>query len=332
MSPRNYAYLGLVFAAAGCHSGEQGKAASNAAEPVTPVAVMDSDAAKVVASCHEAFNARRWEAYQSCFTSETTDEDVDQGPARKGAEAIVADRQKAVAMYPDIQIQRQLTLVSGEHVVDLALITWTATERAAAHKKVGFLMARVSDVDAATKKIKGMWSFFDPATVMGQMGIASVPHRPPMHPWTHPGGVVVTSGSPDESAHLDAHHAALAAFNNHDATLLESDRAADVIWSDQSRPADVDGATMSAGVQRMWRGFSKLELSVGGEFAAGDFVVFYGQLTGTNDGDFNGTKSTGRSISVHTLQVQEFRKGKVVRAWAFENGFAIPEQLGLFSH
>jgi ketosteroid isomerase-like protein len=43
-------------------------------------------------------------------------------------------------------------------------------------------------------------------------------------------------------------------------------------------------------------------------------------------------KSTGRPISVHTLQIQEFRNGKVVRAWTFENGLTIPTQLGMLAH
>jgi predicted ester cyclase len=66
-------------------------------------------------------------------------------------------------------------------------------------------------------------------------------------------------------------------------------------------------------------------------WAAGDYVVFTGTLSGTNTGDMPsaGIKKTGKKVNVHFCEIVKFEGGKQVEDYLFFNGAAFAAQLGL---
>jgi predicted ester cyclase len=189
----------------------------------------------------------------------------------------------------------------------------------------------VIDFDRKTKLATGQWMFADQMALIGQLGVAQVPHREPMtESLPEKGTIAKTTDSDVEKANLAALAASNDAFNKHDLAAWATSRTDDMTFYDSSTPNDVNKAQMTAGVEGLFKTFSDLKNEIGGAIAAGDYVASFGQLVGTNDGDLSAQqKATGKQIKAEYISVAHYKDGKIDKAWRFVNGFTIPMQLGL---
>ena len=58
-------------------------------------------------------------------------------------------------------------------------------------------------------------------------------------------------------------------------------------------------------------------------------VSFAYTLSGTHDGTFEGHPPTGKSFSVHGLQISRFENAKLVERWGSSDQLSLMQQLGL---
>jgi len=296
--------------------------------------------AKMYADCWGYFNSRDWDKFKGCWADDATTENVDSPePQKKGADAILDDVKSFAAAFSDGKAEIELTLVSENHVVGIVEITGTNDgplkndkgEMPATKKKLGLLVADVVDFDPATHKQKGEWAWIDQGAMLGQLGIIPAPGPDASKlPAFATKDVAVAKGTDDEKKHLDTHHAAMDAWNKHDIAALDANRADGVMWYQPGAPQGIDKKTMEAALQGLWKAFPDMKLEAGGEFAAGDYLVHYGQMTGTNTGDVGAQKASGKKISVKYMHVQHFDKdGKVDKGWLFSNSLAMMMQMGM---
>jgi steroid delta-isomerase-like uncharacterized protein len=75
--------------------------------------------------------------------------------------------------------------------------------------------------------------------------------------------------------------------------------------------------------------FSDIKFTVEDLIAEGDKVVARATVTGTHDGDFAGIPPTGKSFSISTIDIIEFRDGKAITHWGVTDQAAMMQQLGL---
>jgi predicted ester cyclase len=145
--------------------------------------------------------------------------------------------------------------------------------------------------------------------------------------------VVVATGSATEKANLAAASKAYALFNKHDKALADL-FSADVVDHDQTVPADLKGVTaeMEHNVG-FWKMASNVKCVPAVHFAAGDYTVAIGQISGKNDGDIPemGVKKTGKSFKLDFIELIRWKDGKAVEEWPFWNGMQLAEQLGLLA-
>jgi len=182
----------------------------------------------------------------------------------------------------------------------------------ATHKKIGMYVAHVIDMDAATGKATSETTFLDQGTMLGQLGIvpAKVPDASAAKALAAK-DTATTTGSDTEKKNLDSHHAAVEAFNKHDIAALEANRAPDVLWYEPNMAKEADQKEMEAGLEQLWKASPDMKIQVAGEFAAGDYVVHYGQMSGT---------MATKPMAMTYMQIQHFNKdGKVDHGWVFTN-------------
>jgi len=75
--------------------------------------------------------------------------------------------------------------------------------------------------------------------------------------------------------------------------------------------------------------FPDLHIEVAHLTAADDDVAFAYILTGTHQGPLMGHQATGKSVSIHGLQISRFADGKLVERWGSSDQLGMLTQLGL---
>ena len=287
-----------------------------------------------------AFNAKDFAKFQTIWADGATSEMLDMGPPLVGPSAIVEQGAKGYASaFPDSTGELELTLVNGNNILGVVLSRGTQTGTFVTpmgpvpptNKKVGFLLAHSIELNDAGKVVKETMAY-DGGTVAGQLGLMPMPHRKAIEVgWTDK-PVVLASGSDIEKANLATIAKEMESFNKHDAAGALGSAADDLVFSELSAPADRVGKKESLkGIEDMFKAFPDAKLDVKSAWAAGDYVVSSGTWTGTNTGDSPAMhlKKTGKSVSVHFVEIDKLVAGKTKNIWVFQNGAAAAAQLGL---
>ncbi len=283
--------------------------------------------AKTYADCWDAFNTRAWDKFKACYNADATSETVDQGKQLKGADAIVEDAKGFVSAFSDAHGEIQLTLVSDNHVVGVVLVTGTNDgplkskqgDMPPTKKKISLLMAHVIDIDPKTKVASGEWSFFDALPMMAQLGVIKM-QLPDAEPLADKGKVIVAKGDATEKANMDSHHAALDAWNKHDIKALMATRSDDVKWYEGAAPHPLSEQELAGSLEAMWKQFPDSKMTPAGESAVGDYVIHFGEMSGS---------SGGKAFKVKYFNVQHYKDAKVDAGWLFYNSLAMAQQLGV---
>lgn len=350
-----FAGLSLV-SLVGC--GQQEPAASPLAppppasvEPATPAVEAKKEEPKPVPLTPEqkvkffqdgwaAFNAKDFTKYQALWADNAQSEMLDMGPPLLGPTAIVEQGAKGFATaFPDATGEAQLTLVNGNTILGVVLLRGTQTGTyvtpmgpvPATGKKIGILAAHTIELNDAGKAIKETMAY-DGGTLAGQLGLAPMPHRKVLDAGWPEKPVAIASGSEVEKSNLAAVTKEVEAFNKHDAAGALATSADNVVFAEMSAPADRVGKKEALkGVEEMFKGFPDAKLDVKSSWAAGDYVVMSGIWTGTNTADVPSMKlkKTGKTVSVHFVEIDKLVSGKTTNIWVFQNGAAAAAQLGL---
>jgi len=309
-------------------------------EEPKPVPLTPEQKIKAYQAAWTEFNAKDFAKFQALWADNATSEMLDMGPPLNGAAAITETGAKAFATgFPDVTGEIQLTLVNGNNVFGVVLLRGTNTgplvtpkgPLPATGKKIGFLAAQTVELNDTGKAVKEVVAY-DEGTVAGQLGQMQVPHRKALEAGWAEKPVVVASGSEVEKANLAAFTKGVEAFNKHDASAALATAADDIVFSKLSAPADLTGKKeVQKGLEESFKAFPDVKLDVKSAWSAGDYVVSTGTWSGTNTGDMPAMKmkKTGKSVSVHFIEVDKFVGGKTKNIWLFTNGAAAAAQLGL---
>ena len=307
------------------------------AKPAPPNAEQKT---KIYQEAWAAFNAKDYAKFQAIWADSATSEALDMGPPLVGPAAITETGAKGFATaFPDGTGEIQLTLVNGNNVMGVVLMRGTQTGTFVTPmgpvpptgKKVGFLSAHSIELNDAGKAVKEVMAY-DGGTVAGQLGLMPMPHRKVIESgWTDK-PVVIASGSEGEKSNLASMLKEVEAFNKHDAAGALGAADDKVVFSDMSAPADRVGKKESQkGIEEMFKAFPDAKLDVKSSWAAGDYVVATGTMTGTNTGDSPAMhlKKTGKAVALQFIEIDKFSAGKTTNIWMFANGAAMAGQLGL---
>jgi len=120
------------------------------------------------------------------------------------------------------------------------------------------------------------------------------------------------------------------AFNKRDAALVQQVIRED--WADI--PAAPGQPAGRAGVQfildDLTKSFPDFTITPAETLRDGNKVVVRSELTGTQKAPFMGFPSKNRKMNIQTIDIHEFKDGKIIRTWHSEDWLTALHQLGAF--
>ena len=124
---------------------------------------------------------------------------------------------------------------------------------------------------------------------------------------------------------------ALAALNKHDVKAAGAFFADDLAWMESAMPKDQNKKEMLGGMQDMMTAFPDIKIEPTDIWAAGEYVVHTGSGTGTNTGKSKviPADKTGKTVTIHYVEIDHLKDGKIDKGWSFYNSAAMMQQLGL---
>lgn len=348
--------LAIALSVAGCTKKKQSEnkeppapmvqetgSAGSATAPAAEAPLAGKDLADRYLKCVGMINDNKVDDFVSqCLAADHKSHDMDGEDMSGGADQMKAGFAMIRKAFPDWKLLPQLVMVSGRNILAVQLSTGTNTgpmqmpgspEVPPTNKKVGTLMFQrlaINDQNKASEE----WSYSDPTTMMGQLGLlpkGTPPVRPAIEQsWEGAPNVIVTADNDTEKKNLAVAKQMNDAFNAHkipDMLALMSD---DFVESDQAAAQDYKGKKdAEKGLKTFMGAFSDGKVTVDNSWAAGDYVVETGTFEGTNDGDMGPVKKTGKKVTMHYAEVSKYKDGKATNLWRFRNGMAVAMQLGL---
>lgn len=291
--------------------------------------------AEAYGACVQHYNARRWEDLRACYAPDVLQDEPGTGKPWVGIDDVIDHLHLFVDSFPDNSSVPQLTLVNGSHVVSIVRLRGTNDgpfpgAPGPTHESIDLLMAHLVELEP-NAKIKTEWILYDTVTMLSQLELLPVPTRTGID---EPGNVTQTvraTGDATEERNLASYRTAVEAYNAHDLDRVGDGFAERLVWTEASLPMDLDKRGALAKTSDLWRGFSNLRRTPTTVWAAGDYVVGVGEMTGTNDGAIPSLRldRSGKKIVATYIEIVRFSANKRDRSWLFYNNVVIARQLGL---
>jgi len=255
-------------------------------------------------------------------------------PDLTGRDAIQSMWEKNFAAFSKSKSNASRVFSKGNIVI--VEWVWAATNTGemmgmkATEKPVGVNGADVMWLDESNGLIKEQHTYMDMGTIMSQLGVSKQKARPVA---TVPSGMPQmfdSKGTPDEAKNTDAFKAETAALENKKEADFLANIADNAEYDDYTQPQTMKGkADAKKFLKEMNTGFPDAKFNIANTWAFGDFVISEGTMTGTQKGSFFGIPATKKSVTVHNLDIQQFKDGKMVKGWSYGNGAEMAMQLGL---
>lgn len=307
--------------------------AASTAEVAAPPLDLAAAAKKYVADSTAAWASRDPKKRTALFTADAM---VGIPGANGWEEAKVADTEKALggyfAAFPDLKLTYARVIAKG----NLAALEWVFTGtnsgdlmgQKPTNKKSGY--RGVSLVTFAPDgKVKRESTYFDMGTMMGQLGLGpkGQPVRPvESAPTTAPEVFIGKDGDGAEAAARAWFGTAVKG----DAKALAALATDDIVVSNQYSPADSKGkkafekeATEGA------KAFVDQKIDVVVCVPASPWVACEYTWTATWKGPAMGMKPTGKTGTVHSIELIELKDGKVAKTIAFANAAEFATAFGI---
>ena len=323
--------------------GSAAMATGSAAVAETPKVATADDVAKRYVECWGFWNKKDWASFGTCYAKDATSDMVDSGmPTATGFDAISAADKVFADAFPDIKGDLEVTLVNGKNGASFALITGTNSapmksptgEMPATNKKIGLQIAHVAHFTDDGKTVDKEWLYQDMGEMMGQMGMSKAPVRAAVDkPW-HDNEVVIAKDDDTEKKNLETINTLMGTFNKHDSKGLGELMDDKIVWSEQGMPKDwTSKADAVKSHEGLIKAFPDIKFSSDTAWAAGDYVVVQGTMTGTNDGaapEMGIAKATKKPVTLKFAQLFKLGKdGKITNSWGYWNSMAFAQQLGM---
>jgi len=333
--------MGSAMPGSGSGSGSATAAGSggSGSGSAAPVAVTAESAQKLFDACWGYFNDAKWDDFKGCYAADAVREVPGAGgPPETGNQAITDGAKAFKAGLPDAKGETQFVMINGHTMLSAVLITGTNSaalkmagmpEMPATNKKVGYYYSQVVELDD-TGKVKHEWGFFDAATMIGQLAPnKDMPVRAALDKLMGPKEVAVAKDDAKEKANLETFAKLTDAFNKHDVKALGDLLDDKLMWAEVAEPKDATKAETLGTMPKMWKAFSDLKFTVTKSWAAGDYVAAVESFDGTNDGDGEHMKKTGKKVSLPFLAFHKFENGKNTMTRIIYQNLGFMTQLGM---
>jgi steroid delta-isomerase-like uncharacterized protein len=250
-------------------------------------------------------------------------------------EAKAADLEKTRAVYfgsfPDLEMTYTRVLAKGN--VAVAEWVFTGTNKGdmmgnkATNKKAGFRGATVLTF-TPDGKVKRESNYFDMGTMMGQLGLGpkGQPVRAAEAKPSKPTEFLIGADSDSDAAA----RAWLTTAEKGDAKALTALATDDVVVANQYMPADTKGKkALEKEIADGLKAFVDQKTNVVICVPAGSVVACEYTWTATWKGPAMGMKPTGKTGTVHSLEVISLKDGKVASTVSYANGTEFAASFGL---
>ncbi len=250
-------------------------------------------------------------------------------------EAKAADMEKSIGGYftafPDLEVTYTRVVARGNYAVAEWTFTGTNTGemmgKPATKKKVGYRAASVLTF-AKDGKVQRETSYFDMGTMMSQLGLGPK-GQPARAVEAKPAGATVFMFGTDKDSDTAA-RSWIALAETADTKALDAIAHEDVVVSNQYMAVDTKGKkALSKDLAQSTKAFVDQKSTVAMCVAAGAVVACEYEWKATFKGPAMGMKPTGKTGSVHSLEIIEVKDGKVAKTTAYANGVEFAGTFGL---
>ncbi len=305
--------------------------APTAAAPAKPsIAELELTSAK---GFSDSLNQHDPEKYAALFAADGVEKGSGE-PDSAGHDAIVARLKAFFTAFPDFKIGFSHVWQKGNLVA--CSWAWTGTDTG------GFMGAKPTGRSVGSEGltmatytddglVKELHRYTDGATLMSQLDPKAKKgsfRAPPVLPTTM--DIVAAAGTPDEDKLIDVAKGFYAA--------LDTKKAADVmaLFTEESTAEDY---TMPAPMKGLkdWKAmydsyvhaFPDFTQSISSQMAVKDFVVTEGVFNGTHKGPIGPIKATGKPVSLHFVDIAQFKDGKIAHFWTWSNAAELLTEIGV---
>jgi steroid delta-isomerase-like uncharacterized protein len=275
-------------------------------------------------------SAKAWASHDAKALGRLYAEDVSFGyPAiggwreaksRSAIEANMADFWRA---FPDAKVAPERGYVSKNVVVMQWIVTGTHSGDfmglAPTKKKIGY-----HGVSVMWFRDDGLVSrehmYYDDTSFLTQLGIApkGVKGRPVAEIGAGDPQWLWAKGDDTENKNADLVKTFHQSFEKKDEKAFTALLADDVVYSDYMQPADSKGKRASTTTfKNLVVAFPDIKVVPVNTWAAGDSVIVESEVTGTFKAMLGYTLPTKKTGTLHSLDVMQFRDGKLSRGWSY---------------
>ncbi len=306
-------------------------AASAAAPAPAPVAIGDA-VKKYVAESTAAWAAKDVKKAAALYTDDAIIAIAGAGGIE---ESKVADLEKQRAMYftsfPDLEMTYTRVVAKAPYAVAEWVFTGTnkgdMMGQKATNKKAGFRGATVITF-TPDGKVKRETNYFDMGTMVGQLGLGpkGQPVRAAEAKPTAPTQFFVATDADSDAVGRSW----LGLAERGDAKAISAMATDDIVVSNQYMPTDTKGRkAIEKELAEGGKAFSDQKNNIVLCVPAGGLVACEYQWTATWKGAFMGMKATGKTGTVHSLDVMSVKDGKINGTVAYGNAMEFAKTFGL---
>jgi predicted ester cyclase len=333
--------LGVVSLACACDEDKKSAettapsatASPSATTATAPPAPKDAktDTAKFIEAEQAAWNAHD-PAKVGALYAATAKLVIPGMPDFSGRQAIGAEARGDFAGFPDFKVAITRAFVHGNTVVT----EWVVTGKndgpfmgqKATGRPMGLAGASVSVLDEGL--VQEEHRYFDMPTMTKQLDAKAKAgsFREPMALPTAALEVHVSKGTPEEAKALAAVDSMYAGFEGKNAKDLVALVGDDTVFDDFTSPPAKGPKAVQDGAQHLWKAMPDLAQTKPLQFAADDFVVTEGTLSGTQKGDLGTVKATNKPVSLRFVDIGQVRDGKIAHFETFANNAEMLIELG----
>jgi predicted ester cyclase len=312
-------------------------ASSTPAAPPAPVAppkpsLSDLELASAKAAA-DAITQHDAQKYAALFTPDGVDKGAGE-PDSVGHDAIVARMQALFTTFPDIKLSIGRVWQKGNLVV--ATWAWTGTDTG------GFLGKKPTGRPAGLEGVSLGWytddglvkelhRYGDLATLVSQLDPKAKKgsfRAPPTLPASM--DVVSATGTPDEDKEIDLAKALYAALDNKKVADVMGAFTEESTAEDYTMPTSMKGLKDWKAMYDSYSGaFPDFKQSIANQVAIKDFVISEGTFNGTHKGAMGPIKATGKPVSLHFVDIAQYKDGKIAHFWTWANAAELLMQVGV---
>lgn len=284
-------------------------------------------------------NVAAWNAHDAKKLADLyADDAVLASPGMNGMEETKgrADIEKMYASlaagFPDMKLGYSRVFQRGDVLVAEWVASGTNTGEfmggKATGKKMGFNAVSVMWF-TDDGKIKREHAYYDQMTISGQLGMGD-PKMPTRPVAEVPAGEPKWVTAEENPKAVEAVKNLYTSFEKKDQKLFLESIADDGVHVDYTMPADTKGKDAAKKeFAAMSKSFPDMKMSATNTWGFGDFVVTEYVGTGTFKANMGPIKATNKSGTMHGLDINETKDGKIARATSYGSGLEFASQYGL---